>query len=190
MIETHGTSMTSAHYARLGQQECEKIHAASVEILERIGVDVHDENARDLLVKGGAKSDGLRVRIPEYMVRRALTTAPSALTLYNRNGNVAMRASGYKSYYGGGSDCLNALDHRTGMRRRAVLSDVKDAATLMDALPEIDFVMSAFLPEDVDPRLYDRYQMEVMLNNTTKPIVFVTPDFEGCVAPDRSCRRN
>jgi hypothetical protein len=23
--------------------------------------------------------------------------------------------------------------------------------------------------------------MEVMLNNTTKPIVFVTPDFEGCV---------
>ncbi len=69
MIETHGTSMTSAHYARLGQQECEKIHAASVEILERIGVDVHDEKARDLLVKGGARSDGLRVRIPEFMVR-------------------------------------------------------------------------------------------------------------------------
>jgi trimethylamine--corrinoid protein Co-methyltransferase len=187
MIETHGTSMTSAHYARLGQQECEKIHAASVEILERIGVDVHDEKARELLVKGGASSDGLRVRIPEFMVRRALNTAPSTLTLYNRNGKVAMRAGGYKSYYGGGSDCLNALDHRTGMRRKAVLSDVKEAAILMDALPEIDFVMSAFLPEDVDPRIYDRYQMEVMLNNTTKPIVFVTPDFEGCITAVEMC---
>ena len=57
----------------------------------------------------------------------------------------------------------------------------------MDALPEIDFVMSAVLPEDVDQRIYDRYQMEVMLNNTTKPIVFVTPDFEGCVAAVEMC---
>ncbi len=30
MIETHGRNMTSAHYSRLGQQECEKLHMASV----------------------------------------------------------------------------------------------------------------------------------------------------------------
>ena len=106
MIQTHGSSMTSAHYSRLGPQECEKIHLASLEILERIGVDVHDEKAREILVKGGAWSDGLRVRIPAYMVARALETAPSTLTLYDRKGKVAMRAGKYNSYYGGGSDCL------------------------------------------------------------------------------------
>jgi trimethylamine--corrinoid protein Co-methyltransferase len=47
--------------------------------------------------------------------------------------------------------------------------------------------MSAFLPSDVDGRVYDRYQMETMLNNTTKPIVFVTPDFEGCIAAVEMC---
>lgn len=187
MIQTHGSSMTSAHYSRLGPQECEQIHLASLEILERIGVDVHDEKARDILVKGGAASDGLRVRIPAYMVTRALDTAPSVLTLYDRKGKVAIRAGQYNSYYGGGSDCLNILDHHTGQRRRPLLTDVRDASRLMDALPEIDFVMSAFLPEDVDQRVYDRYQMEVMLNNTTKPIVFVTPDFEGCVAAVEMC---
>jgi trimethylamine--corrinoid protein Co-methyltransferase len=179
--------MTSAHYSRLGPQECEQIHLASLEILERIGVDVHDEKALDILVKGGATSDGLRVRIPAYMVTRALETAPSTLTLYDRKGKVAIRAGRYNSYYGGGSDCLNILDHHTGQRRRPVLTDVRDASRLMDALPEIDFVMSAFLPEDVDQRVYDRYQMEVMLNNTTKPIVFVTPDFEGCIAAVEMC---
>jgi trimethylamine--corrinoid protein Co-methyltransferase len=179
--------MTSAHYSRLGQQECEKIHLASLEILDRIGVDVHDEKARELLVKGGARADGLRVRLPEYMVTRALSTAPKRITLYDRNGKVSLRAGGYNTYYGGGSDCLNILDHRTGQRRKAVLNDVKEAAILMDALPEIDFVMSAFLPEDVDPRIYDRYQMEVMLNHTSKPIVFVTPDFEGCEAAVEMC---
>jgi trimethylamine--corrinoid protein Co-methyltransferase len=179
--------MTSAHYARMGPDECEKIHLASLEILERIGIDVHDEKARDILVEGGAKADGLRVRIPEHMVTQALSVAPKQLTLYDRHGKVAMRAGGYNSYFGGGSDCLNILDHHTGKRRKPVLEDVKNAVRLMDALPEIDFVMSAVLPEDVDGRVYDRYQMEVMLNNTTKPIVFVTPDFEGCVAAVEMC---
>jgi trimethylamine---corrinoid protein Co-methyltransferase len=187
MIETHGTSLTSAHYARMGPQECQKIHLASLEILQRVGIDVHDDRACELLVAGGAKADGLRVRIPAYMVTKALATAPSRLTLYDRNGKVAMRAGGYNTHYGGGSDCLNILDHQTGERRKPVLQDVINAARLMDALPEIDFVMSAFLPEDVDQSIYDRYQMEAMLNNTSKPIVFVTPDFEGCVAAVEMC---
>lgn len=187
MITTHTTQMTSAHYARMGESECEKIHLASLEILERIGIDVHDERARNILVEGGAKADGLRVRIPEYMVTKALSVTPKQLTLYDRYGKVAIRASGYNSYFGGGSDCLNILDHHTGERRKPVLEDVAQAARLMDALPEIDFVMSAFLPEDVDGRVYDRYQMEAMLNNTTKPIVFVTPDFEGCMAAVEMC---
>lgn len=187
MITTHGTQTTSAHYARMGQAECEKIHLASLEILERIGIDVHDQKARDILVEGGARADGLRVQIPAYMVAKALSTTPKQITLYDRHGKVAMRAGGYNSYYGGGSDCLNILDHRTGERRQPMLADVAEAVRLMDALPEIDFVMSAFLPSDVDGRIYDRYQMEVMLNHTTKPIVFVTPDFEGCVAAVEMC---
>ncbi len=187
MIETHGLLTTGAHYARMGKQECTGIHMASLEILERVGVDVHDEKARALLVKGGATVDGIRIRIPEVMVERALGLAPKRLTLYDRDGRVALRAWGYNTYYGGGSDCLNALDHRTGQRRRALLQDVREAATLQDALPELDFVMSMFLPEDADPRIYDRYQMEVMLNHTTKPIVFVTPDFEGCVTAVEMC---
>jgi len=187
MIETHGLHTTSAHYLRLGEQECDKIHQAALEILGRVGVDVHDNKALQILVKGGAKADGIRVRIPEYLVTKALATTPKHITLCDRSGLVAMRAGGYNTYYGGGSDCLNILDHRTGQRRRPMLSDVREASIVMDALSEIDFVMSLFLPEDVDQRIYDRYQMQVMLNHTTKPIVFVSPDFEGCVAAVEMC---
>jgi trimethylamine--corrinoid protein Co-methyltransferase len=187
LIETHGLSTTSAHYTRMGKPECESIHLASLEILERVGIDVHDDNARDILRKGGANIDGIRVRVPEYMVSKALSVTPKRITLYDREGNIAMRAGGYQSYFGGGSDCLNILDHHTGERRKPTLEDVVKAVCLMDGLPEIDFVMSAFLPGDVDAQIYDRYQMEAMLNNTTKPIVFVTPDFQGCVAAVEMC---
>jgi len=187
MIATHGSTTSSACYARMGDEEREKIHRATIEVLERIGVDVHDDKSRVLLVKGGAKADGIRVRIPEYLVDKALAVTPKQMTLYDRNRQPAIRAWGYNTYYGGGSDCLNILDHRTGHRRRPVLQDVVDAATVEDALPELTFVMSMFLPEDVDQRIYDRYQMEVMLNHTTKPIVFVSPDLEGCIAAVEMC---
>jgi trimethylamine--corrinoid protein Co-methyltransferase len=187
MIETHSTRMTSAHYQRLGSLGCEKIHQASLEILERVGVQVHDEKARQVLARGGATLEGQQVCIPEHLVEKALRSTPSRMTLYNRKGQAAIRAGGYRSYFGGGSDCLYVLDHRTGQRRQAVLKDIKEAVTLMDALPEMDFVMSAFLPGDVDQQVYDRYQMEVMLNRTTKPIVFVSPDFQGCVAAVEMC---
>ena len=182
MIETHGINITSAHYSRMGNNECEKIHVASLEVLERIGIETHDEKARKLLVRAGAKTDGNQVYIPEHMVTKALNSAPKRMTLYDRNGCVAIRAWGHNTYFGGGSDCLNILDHRTGQRRRAVLQDVVDASKVLDALLQVDFVMSAFLPSDVDDRVYPQHQMQVMLNNTTKPIVFVTPDFDTCVA--------
>jgi len=58
---------------------------------------------------------------------------------------------------------------------------VIDGVTVCDALPHIDFVMSLVLPVDVPQAVADRYQMEAMLNYTTKPIVFVTTEFSGCV---------
>ena len=187
MIHTHGLSMTSAQYARMGEEECRKIHLGALEVLERTGVDVHDEQARDILAEGGADISGERVRLSEAMVTRALATVPRRLTLYDRFKKPRIRAWDYQTYFGGGSDCLTILDHQSGLRRDPSLADVVNAVRVMDALPELDFVMSQFLPKDVDQRIYDRYQMEVMLNHTTKPIVFVTPDFEGCKAAIEMC---
>ena len=45
MISTHGMRMTSAHYARMGTGECRRIHLATLEVLEQVGVDVHDSKA-------------------------------------------------------------------------------------------------------------------------------------------------
>jgi trimethylamine---corrinoid protein Co-methyltransferase len=68
-----------------------------------------------------------------------------------------------------------------GNGENQVLNDVVDGTIVCDALENIDFVMSMFLPTDVDKELADRYQMEVMLNHTAKPIVFVTYEISGCV---------
>ena len=115
MISTHGNNMTSAHYARMGDAECRQIHLATLEVLERVGVDVHEKRAREILAAGGARIDGIRVRLPEFMVEEALRKAPRRMTIYDRNGRIAMRAHDYNTYYGGGS-ALNSIDKAVSLR--------------------------------------------------------------------------
>jgi len=157
------------------------MHEASLEILERIGVRLHLEEAVDLLKKAGAEvRDGNLVRVPRRLVEKALSSVPRQVTLYDRKGNPAMPVGGYRSFYGPGSDCLNLIDHRSGERRKPVVQDIVEGVTLCDYLPHIDYVMSMVLPSDVDGTVADRYQMEAMLSATTKPIIYVTYETSGC----------
>jgi trimethylamine--corrinoid protein Co-methyltransferase len=168
-------------YRRLSDEQCQKLHKAALEILDRTGFRLHHPPAVALLKSGGARvSEGNRVRIPPKLVEQALSTLPEQVTLYNREGETVIPMKGQRSFFGTGSDCLNIIDHRTGERRKPLLSDVVDGMTLCDALPNIDFVMCMFLPVDVPTMIADRYQMNAMLNHTAKPIIFVTTDLAGC----------
>lgn len=174
--------MDSPHAQKLSDDQSQKLYWACLEILEHTGVRMYEQEALDLLKKAGAMvTDGNRVRISSGLVEKAFSTVPKSVTLCDRNGNPAIRAGGYRSYFGTGSDCLHILDHRTGEYRDSVLQDIVEGITLCDALEHIDFAMCMFLPSDVQQDIADRYQMEAMLNNTTKPIVFVTTEFSGAV---------
>jgi trimethylamine--corrinoid protein Co-methyltransferase len=181
-IRSNDVRFASPQFRLLSPQQCEKLHNASLEILERTGVRLLEPEAVELLRKAGAfVSEGNRVRIPSGLVEKAFSTVPKRVVLCNRHGERVIFLEDHRCFYGPGSDCLHIIDHRTGERRRAVLRDVVEGVTVCDALPHIDFVMSMFLPSDVNQVIADRYQMEAMLSYTTKPIVFVTYDFSGCV---------
>ena len=168
--------------ARTAPADCQLLHEAALQILEGTGVRLFYQPAVDLLQRAGATvTDGNRVTISSRLVEWALTCVPKEITLYDRLGEACMTLNGRNTYYGPGSDCLYVLDHRTGERRRPTLEDVATGIKLCDALPNIDFVMSMFVPPDLPAMTADRHQMEVMLNTTTKPIVFVTSDLAGCV---------
>ena len=181
-IRINDKTFGGVQYGRLSPEQCQKLHNASLEILARTGARLYDQEAIDLLKKAGASvSEGNRVRIPAGLVEKAFSTVPKRVALYNRHGQSPLFLEEGNCYYGAGSDCLNIIDHRTGERRKPVLQDVVEGITVCDALPHIDFVMSMFLPFDVNAMVSDRYQMEAMLNTTTKPIVYVTNEFSGCV---------
>jgi trimethylamine--corrinoid protein Co-methyltransferase len=181
-VRVNETMNSGAHYARLSRDQARRLHDASLEILARTGARLHHQRAIDLLAKAGASvTDGNLVRVGPGLVERAFSSVPRRITLYDREGHAALPLDAGRCFYGTGSDCLRIIDHRNGERRKPVLQDLVDGVRLCDALPNIDFVMSMFLPADVDPMVTDRLQLEAMLNNTTKPLVYVTNEFSGTV---------
>lgn len=181
-MQNSAISRGSIQFRKLSDQKLDRIHAASLEILERTGLRLYEPRALELLrQKGVAVEDGNRVRIPHYLVEWALSTAPKQTTLYDRHGDEAMLLQENNIYFGTGSDCPNVIDLRTGERRPGTLQDIVEATTVCDALPNIDFLMSFCIANDLNPQTYDRHQMRAMLTYSTKPILFVTLDFGGCV---------
>ncbi len=161
----------------LAQSDCERIHAASCQILERTGVRVYNERGLELLRAAGADVQDDRARIPPALVDQAVASAPRAFNLYARgSAEVALTLDGEHVYFGPGSDTLRYLDPRSGERRDFRLQDVSDCMRVCDALPEIGFVMSVGIPRDVPTTGYFRRQFATMLRGTTKPVVFVCND--------------
>jgi len=169
-------------FRKLSNEKLERIHVASLEILERTGLRLLEPTAVQLLKsKGATVENGDRVHIPAKLVEWALASAPKSTKLYNRHGEEALVLEGKNVFYGTGSDCPNVIDLRNGERRPGVLQDIVEATTVCDALPNIDFLMSFCIANELDRQTYDRHQMRAMLMHSIKPILFVTLGFTGCV---------
>ncbi len=182
MPATNYLEFITPQFRRLSDQQVDRLHSASLEILERTGVCLYCQEALDLLRRAGVNAtDGNRVRIPPALVEWALSVAPKRVVLCDRHGQRVILLERFYTYYGPGSDCPYVIDPRTGERRPGSLRDIEEATIVCDALPNIDFLMSFCLPHEVDQQVYDRYQMRAMLMHSTKPILFVTTEFGGCV---------
>lgn len=158
----------------LTADQVSKLHQASLEILTHTGMRFFEDEAIELFTKGGAIiTDGNLVHIPSGLVEWAIKAAPKNITIFDQTGKPAMNLGNYRSYYGPGSDCMSIYDIDTDEHRNAVLSDVINGVRLVDALPNYNFVMSMFLPSDVPEESYERRQMAILLQESSKPIVFV-----------------
>ena len=159
-------------YRVLTAEQLELLHVASLELLQRTGVRFHHSEALGLFKEAGAHvSDENLVRIPPNLVEWALGVAPKIISIYDLNNQLSMVLGESSIYYGVGSDCMFIYDPYSGNRRRALRRDIVQGMRLVNTLPHIDFVMSMFVPSDVPVEQYESCQMEIMLQENTKPIV-------------------
>ncbi|MDR1915958.1 MAG: trimethylamine methyltransferase family protein [Synergistaceae bacterium] len=162
----------------LTQEEMEQIHSSTLQILQEVGSDIQHKPAREMLEKAGCSVKGKRVFIPGGLVEWATRQAPSHIHVYDRDGDPAMDLGGRNAYYGTGSDCPTILDVNTGEHRSFTYKDMEDGAKIIDALPQLDFLMCCGLLYDFPSTSYE-HQYAIMLRNSTKPQVVTAASRES-----------
>ena len=74
----------------LSSDQVERIHLASMKLLEDVGVLINNDKALKLLRENGVDVDFNRkiARIPQHMVKESLVKVPSSIRLHSRMGRM------------------------------------------------------------------------------------------------------
>jgi trimethylamine:corrinoid methyltransferase-like protein len=163
--------MTDNRLTTWDETSCRRVHDAILAVLADPGVELLHEGARDLLRRAGARVDGTRVRFDAALVEHALQSAPRSFVVPSRGGHDDLVVEDGRVYYGTGGDCLYVHDLDTGERRRARLADVAAFAAVTERLPDLDYVMSMALPENVPETGIDVAVVAALLAATRKPLL-------------------
>lgn len=144
-------------------------------ILAEIGVEVRGPALRQRLLDSDSslKFDeaGERILFPAEVVDRAIASAPSEFTLYDRTGQPHASLGGDRVHFVPGSSGLKMLDHRTGDTRLAKTADFVDFVRLADGLKNIAYLATAFSTNDIEPQVSDAWRLYLCLSNSLRPIV-------------------
>ena len=134
------TGPNAPRFRLLTDEKIRAIHDGAMTVLEDVGIEVAHEGAREMLVAAGGTLEGdILIKIPRDLVDLSLASAPGAFSLYDRNGEEAIRLGAGMTYYGAGVTNLAYIDI-DGDRHDFTLDDIGKVAFLADALPNIDFV--------------------------------------------------
>ncbi|MBN1535426.1 MAG: trimethylamine methyltransferase family protein [Anaerolineales bacterium] len=161
----------SPQFRVLSEDQCRGIIEATFECLEKVGIMIQHEEARDMLTAAGAAQQNEIVYIPRNIVKSALNAVPSEFSVCQRDDRGEIKIAINNVLFGPGPTCTYFIDPQSGARRKARRGDAALTAKVCDALPNIDFIMGLSLFDDVTPILSPVYEFAESIANTTKPVI-------------------
>jgi trimethylamine--corrinoid protein Co-methyltransferase len=124
----------------LDSRGVERLRAATLTLLEEVGVHVPSARAREILSDHGAEVGGDDVvRLPADLVTQAMATAPRAFVLGAREERLDLVLDGTRSYVCTEGVGVHVVDPRTRELRSSTTEDVARLARVCDALPLLAF---------------------------------------------------
>jgi len=169
-LQAPGKGLIGGQYKPLTDREVERIHEASLTVLERTGVRVDEPDALELFRGAGADVRENRVRLSRSLVEDAIDKAPSKVVLAGRDPEHDLILEDARVHIGTGGAALQVLDLETGEIRKALLKDVGDMARIVDALDNIHFYLIPIYPTDLPEDQVEISKYYASLANTTKHV--------------------
>ncbi|MCG8617054.1 MAG: trimethylamine methyltransferase family protein [Desulfobacterales bacterium] len=135
-----------------GRDDLQRIHEASISILEKTGLVIHEEKTREMLTQHGFRSDGKRIYFEGDKVLALVEQAPSQIRFnaLNPEHNLSFGRGNVHCTPGFGAAFVRDPD---GTRRPGTVADYIRFARLGQVCPQIDLnggvlVQTSEVPQD------------------------------------------
>ncbi len=154
----------------LSAEEIQRIHTASLDVIETAGIRFPSKRALDIWEAHGARVDRNTsiVKVPGHIIEEALKLAPPKYVLAARNTEQDLPLDGNHVYLGTDGCGVEVLDIHSGNRRMSVWQDVADIARVGDALEEIAFHWVAVSAQDLSAKTRGLHELRAIWENSTK----------------------
>ncbi|MEA1978255.1 MAG: trimethylamine methyltransferase family protein [Chloroflexota bacterium] len=165
----------------LTDDQVKRVHEASLEILENVGMLVRNEKAREIFAKHGALVDAETqiVKLPRQVVEQYRAAFPPTFTFRGRDPQYDRTIPDDSPLMLTGSSAPNIIDPVTGEDRRGRSDDLARIAHLINELPGFDVFSISTLADDAPPGQFSLSRFYPSLKNTVKPVRANTPPDEA-----------
>jgi Trimethylamine:corrinoid methyltransferase len=166
-------SFKGANLQLFSDSDLHALHLATLELLERTGLQVTDEEALHCFEQGGALVDYKKqvVKIPAYMVEEAIQSTPPSVFLAGKDQTYDIILEDGRVYVCPFGLGIQIVDPYTGELRETTKQDIADCARIVDYLDEYDFLFDTMVARDVDPNVACIHGFEAPLVNSNKPVL-------------------
>jgi trimethylamine--corrinoid protein Co-methyltransferase len=164
----------------LTSDQIERVHDASLEILEAVGLQVHNDRARAVFARHGCQVDaGTQIaRFPRSVVEQYRQAFPPRFTFRGRDPAFDRTVPDDGPLVVTASSAPNIIDPVTGEERRARSDDIARIAHLVNELPGYDVFSISTLADDAPPKLASLARFYPALKNCLKPVRSNTPSVD------------
>lgn len=164
----------------LSSEEVERVHEASLEILEKVGILVRNDKARDIYVKHGCKvnSKTLIVKMPRQVVEEFRKAFVSNFTFKGRDPKFDRTIPRDRPVVVTASSAPNIIEPETGEERRANSTDISNIAFIINELSGFDVFSISTLADDAPEGQISLSRFYPALKNCLKPVRGNTANME------------
>ncbi|MFU8772305.1 MAG: trimethylamine methyltransferase family protein [Anaerolineales bacterium] len=173
--------MIQTFAALLTKEQVERVHEASLEILEKVGVLVRNQRALEIFASHGGIVDtqtGI-VKLPRKVVEHFQGMFPPKFRFCGRDPSFDRVIPDDSPLILTGSSAPNIIDPVTGAERRASSDDLARIAHLVNELPGYDVFSISTLAADAPAGQFSLSRYYPSVKNTVKPVRANTPPDEA-----------
>jgi trimethylamine--corrinoid protein Co-methyltransferase len=156
----------------LSPDDVQRIHEATLKIIENTGVRFPSKHALAIWEKHGAQvdHDTMVVKAPRELIEDAIKLCPSAYVLAARDLEQDLPLDGNHVFVGTDGCGVQIIDLHSGELRTTQLSDVADIAKIADATEEIGFHWVPVSAQDKPAESRGLHELKAVWENSTKHV--------------------